>query len=527
MVAHREKHEPEPRPPHGAVMDSTQQGPVLGLKPVRYAFIAGSMIRGIIANPVYRGIVRVRNQHRDDAPGALGAEWEEFRGRHSALVSDDLWFRANRLLKPIDKSTQRTLRSRKTQSMGLLQGLLVCACCEGSAMSPSASTRLQKGGVRHMYYRCTRLIKGAKQSNCSTKQVSGSAIESAVIALIQSVEANSAILIRVGFDSPSRKREEMISKCKAEVLRLDDLMQQNRLGISNLVGFIQKGEVTALAADAHSKAEELKAAIANLEHQRIQFEAQLHKLSGRIPQISELGKAFGPIAKALQFANHAQKYEIIHRIIKSINVRRVVVAGESVSRSRSKARTFRIAIECKTDAIMKFSESDLKGVYATTGFSNIVLNVTFEVVSNSLEQRVTLLESGYSFVSASYEPPDATTAATVGLSEENPVQSAIRWKALMADGETTAVLISKRENVSRTLISQNLALLRLPQLIVDFLKDGRDRDLKPPIARRELLRLLDLPSRDAISSFHARVAGQPLQDVMQLKDRTTDFKDLP
>lgn len=89
MVANHRKQEPEPRP-------------------ARRAVITGSTIRGIIANPVFRGIVRVRNFSWNTAPSVLPLdEWQEFKGRHVALVSEETWFRANRLLRAVSASPDR------------------------------------------------------------------------------------------------------------------------------------------------------------------------------------------------------------------------------------------------------------------------------------------------------------------------------------------------------------------------------------------------------------------------------------
>ncbi len=482
----------------------------------RQIFITGTMIRQIVRNPVYRGIVRVKVQNRDIAPGApVNAEWEEFKGRHEPTVSEDTWFRANRMLPPNPKTGSSIQRKAKIHSMGLLQGLLSCGCCN-AAMCPGAASRARKTGEKHWYYRCSQKAKGASLSSCTTRQISGTAIETAIVVLMQAVEANSAILVRMGYDPTTRKREAEIAGCRAEILQLDASLEQTHREISNLIGFIQRGESEVLTADAMTKAQELKVASANLEHQRIQQETRLHKLSGKTPQVSELGAAFGPVAKALQFSNHAQKYEILHQIIKNITLRRVSIGGTDSLRSASATRTFRMAIEVKTDALLKFGKTDFESVQTVKGYSNVVLKVTFEVHSNAKEQKVILLEQGYSCVAAKFEVPEVANPSEPTHHNENPIQRAVRWKTLISIERQTAVAIAKRENISEGLISQYLALLNLPQLIVDFMKDGRDRGLKKAISMRELQRLLPLENNDAVTWFHARIAGVPLQDSLPL-----------
>jgi len=487
----------------------------------RRIFITGTLIREIIRNPVHRGVVRVRIQNRDVSPGTVATtEWEEFKGRHEALVSEEVWFRANRMLPQSRNSPEGVQRKPKAHSMGLLQGLLYCGCdcCNNAAMCPGAASRARKSGEKHWYYRCSQKAKGASASECTTKQISGTAIETAMVVLLQAVEANAAILVRMGYDPTTRKREAQISECRSEILRMDAQIEQFRREIGHLVGFIQRGESELLSADAMTKAQELKAEVANLENQRLHLETRLHKLFGRVPKVSDLAAAFGPVAKALQFANHAQKYEILHQVIKRIVLRRVATGGISTPRSPTVTRTFRMAIEMKTDALMKFGKNDFESVQALKGFSNVVLKVTFEIHSNAKEQKIVLLEQGYSCVATKFVAPEISTPAAPSNHKENPIQRAIRWNRLISVEKETAVAISKREEVSEGLISQYQALLDLPQLIVDFLKDGRDQELKRPFALRELQRLKSLPPDQAVAVFHARVAGSPVQDSLPLEN---------
>jgi len=70
----------------------------------RRKIISGRMVREIVRNPVYRGVVRVQTRASVSDLGPL--EWDEFKGRHKPLVSPKIWSRANDLLeksrKPLD-----------------------------------------------------------------------------------------------------------------------------------------------------------------------------------------------------------------------------------------------------------------------------------------------------------------------------------------------------------------------------------------------------------------------------------------
>ena len=268
-----------------------------------------------------------------------------------------------------------------------------------------------------------------------------------------------------------------------------------------------------LTPEAIASATKAKSELATLESQRLHLEFQRHKVAGKVPPISELAAGFGKIARAIQISDHRNRYEILHEIVRSVGLRRVVV-GDSQPIHRNR-RTFRMVIEFKTDDIMRFGTEGIDPLMQIRGFSNIVLKATFDVESNNLRQQITFLEQGYSFIAASFEtpPPPDPAAAT----NANPVQRAIRWKGIISETSKTAADLAASEKVSKGLISQHLSLLRLPQIIIEFMKAGRDAAMKKKFSFRELLFLASLPPTEASARFHQRVAGVPLQGLLSLE----------
>lgn len=475
-------------------------------------------IRTIINNPVYRGIVRVRKPGRDRIrKGQKNAdEYEEYRGRHPPIVPDELWFRANRILGEPNKILGQNSHPRRGSSIGLLQGLLICGCCN-CAMSPGTATKRKRSGASHIYYRCGDHVKLAEESLCTTKQISADAAESANVTLIQSLEANPAAFARLGFDPTSRKREDEKLTVNAEIFRLDALLQEKHKNIQNFVGFLAKEGGDTLANEVREAGVKAKEEIAKIEYERIQLEHRLHRLCARVPQLSELSRAFGRVARALQISDRKGQIEIFRLIIRRITLKRVSIATCPGSSSRANKRTFRMAVEYRTDEVMRLGETDITNLISQMRFSDIVLKATFEIHSNLKQQRVVLLESNYSVVSSDFACRPEQPNSAVKKSDENPIQRALRWRTLLTDGSKTTTALARDEGVSKGLISQHVALLELPQAIVDFLKDGRDREFKKKVSLRELQRLVEMPPGDGITWFHGRMAGTPMQEVMQLK----------
>ena len=175
-----------------------------------------------------------------------------------------------------------------------------------------------------------------------------------------------------------------------------------------------------------------------------------------------------------------------------------------------------MAVEFKTNEVIRYGETDIDRLLSQEKYSEIVLKVTFEIHSNKKQQRVMLLEPNYSVVSSDYAPQPQAAAGVV-KANENPIQRANRWYTVMKSSGKTTTALAKDEKVSKGLISQHVALLAaLPPMVVDYLKDGRDADLKKKISLRELQRLAAMQEAEAIPWFHARMSGAPMQDVMRL-----------
>ncbi len=164
---------------------------------------------------------------------------------------------------------------------------------------------------------------------------------------------------------------------------------------------------------------------------------------------------------------------------------------------------------------MRHGLTDLEALANTFSYADIEVGVTIEIHSNRKRQQVRLLEHAYSVQSASYTPAPVANPALDG--HENPIRRAIRWNAMMAGNKMKAYAVASAEKVSPTLVSLHLKLLeKLPQSVIDYLRDGRDSTLKKKISFRELERLAERRLPDAIAWFHARISGQPLQEVMSL-----------
>ncbi len=126
------------------------------------------IVRRLITRPLYAGRVRMNGK--------------EFPGQHAALVSDDLWERANAAIRPAALPTARRFCNRD-KHFHLLKAVAFCGCCN-RAMIPNASGKLDPDGKPYRYYTCGYAHKERSDAKCPVRHVSATALETAVVGFL-------------------------------------------------------------------------------------------------------------------------------------------------------------------------------------------------------------------------------------------------------------------------------------------------------------------------------------------------------
>lgn len=184
-------------------------------------------IKKIVLNPIYKGFVHFNG--------------EEFKGEHQALVSTQIWEKANQLMKPI---TPRKTEYAKDNHTHLLKGLLKCGQC-GTFLTPYPAGKKDKNGVPYLYYACGRVVDFGKDSDCKVRMIPAREFENIIKkcltdlgnnkALIESTIKNSTKLTKnkiLPFQSQKEKAEQMFGKTISEINRLIKIMKSQDL-VSN------------------------------------------------------------------------------------------------------------------------------------------------------------------------------------------------------------------------------------------------------------------------------------------------------
>ena len=150
------------------------------------------IIRRLITRPLYAGRVRMNGQ--------------EFPGLHAALVTDDLWERANAAIRPALQPATRRFRNRD-KHFHLLKGVAHCGCC-GRAMIPNASGKLDPDGKPSRYYTCGYAHKERSDAHCPVRHVSATALETAVVGFLGACSQHPDVLATTTASARERRQTD-------------------------------------------------------------------------------------------------------------------------------------------------------------------------------------------------------------------------------------------------------------------------------------------------------------------------------
>jgi DNA invertase Pin-like site-specific DNA recombinase len=131
-------------------------------------FFRSDGLRLILRNPLYRAAVKFEGQ--------------EFAAQHPALVSADLWDKANAATAETKPRPIYLFREQDVHHH-LLKGLVWCGSC-GRALIPADSGKKVKSGVKYRYYTCSLVMRESQSTSCPVRRLSADALEQAVIAVI-------------------------------------------------------------------------------------------------------------------------------------------------------------------------------------------------------------------------------------------------------------------------------------------------------------------------------------------------------
>ena len=181
-------------------------------------------IKKIIAHPIYKGYVKF-----DD---------EEFKGEHQAILSINMWDRANKLLKPVNP---RKIEYSKDTHIHLLKGLAKCGECD-TLLTPYPAGKKDKNGIPYLYYACGKVVDDGKNSACRVRALPARDFEEIIKKCLIDLGQNKA-LIESSIKNATQFNKKRIKPLQDETNKTDNLLAKTTAQVNRLIKIMKSEDM--------------------------------------------------------------------------------------------------------------------------------------------------------------------------------------------------------------------------------------------------------------------------------------------
>ncbi len=448
-------------------------------------------LRIIIANPIYRGALRYKDN--------------EYPGRHAPLVTEAVWEHANaavaKMLRP-----ERAVRPDQDKHFHLLKGLLVCGCC-ARALMPHASGNKDRAGKPYRYYDCSHVVKERQDSRCEVRRISAGAIEKAVVQFLGEIGRHTDIVnAAVGY--ADTKQETRYKEVRVTLDRLDKQLREVNKGIQNCIESMAGGG-QRIAEELTVQVGILKDRKQNLTVERERNAQELSTYEGESldrRRVCESVEKFGHVLHGL---SGAEQKALVRLIVERIEVR----PAQRESKSRPTAAEIagdslrRLELKIMLNVPRLLERNAGRVILETRAPRAAMRQLTFsaEVALGAQgrpdEAAVVAPFRGMGGAVAVQPSPAQSPKET---EVHHPLMRAIAWQREMTKNPKQSLRgLARKEGVVAPSITVHFKLLKLAPEIQGYLAKLRDPKAVYYFSLRRLTPLAGLPTAVQLKHFSA------------------------
>ena len=450
-------------------------------------------LRLIIRNPLYRGAVRFEGQ--------------EYAAKHEALVSSEIWDRANAATAETKPRPVYLFQERDAQNH-LLKGLAWCGSC-GRALVPNDSGKKSTRGVKYRYYTCSLVMRESQARPCAVGRLSADALERVVIALVGEASKHPTLISEMVETSRKMRVGDRVA-LRAEVDRLKESLALVDKKLGNCAEAVANDGVDALREALIRRAADLRN-----ERQRLlldQERAQQALVASDATALEErrIRENLERLGQVLPNLAPAERKELIRLFVERVEVRgappsaRRKSSGESVTAVDPVNRVMEINIKLHLAELVRGMEeraaAHAKAIPNHRAISIRGLNLDARVdFTNAQRGEVTIVAP----VRQTLRLESRVRTVPVPKPEvEHPIVRARKWQRWLEGGEVASrFALAKRVGVDPAMVTRVLKLVELAPEIQDYLAA-----LKTPSALwhfniKALGNLADLPGEKQRAIF--------------------------
>lgn len=265
------------------------------------------ILRRLILRPLYVGRVRMHGI--------------EYPGQHAAIVSQELWERANAAVNQSLQPARCRLRARD-KHFHVLKGIAICGGC-GRAMVPNASGKRDPSGQLYRYYTCGHAHKERGDARCPVRHVSASALESAVIGFLAECSQHPDVL-RTTSVQAQRRAEAERAPLRAKLTEFDRTLAELTQQLRHCAQAVARGGIDFLGDELRQEAAALHQKKQTLLVEREQARQDLAACEQRSLDPERVRRSLARFGELMPTLSPEQQRDLLLLFLEKVEVRPAV-----------------------------------------------------------------------------------------------------------------------------------------------------------------------------------------------------------
>lgn len=458
-------------------------------------------LRLLLKNPIYRGSVKF---------GGC-----EYNARHEALVSSEIWDKANAATKETKVRPEHLFQARDAQNH-LLKGIAWCGSC-GRALVPNDSGKKSVRGTKYRYYTCSLVMREANAPGCAVGRMSADALEKAVITLVGEAGKHPTVVAEM-VDVSRRMRGGDRDALRAELSENQKAVAGVDKHLGNCVDVIARGGADALGDALVARAAHLKT-----ERQRLLLEQERIRQSLAASEATVLDERritenLDRLGGLLPSLSPDERKELMRLFVERVDVRRLQPRRSSTAQDGAGQPSERLM-----EIRIKLHLAELvRGLEARVGVNRPVVNLRLRGLNLDAKVDFTNAQRGEVTIIAPFRQTlrlDARVRVVrpAAPKVEHPILRAQKWHQMLEDGRVlNRFALAKRVEVDPAMVTRTLKLMQLAPEIQEYLAALRTPSALWYFNIKALGRMADFPLEKQRVEF-AKLSARFDERSQQLK----------
>ena len=463
------------------------------------------ILERMIRNPVYRGMHRSSYDEKTCVGIAAPVEMDPhhptlglYRGLYEALVSDEIWWRANINLDRRNKRKMPSQRPSDPEGRFLLQGMLRCGCCK---CQMTTTYTFGHTGAKFYYYKCQHHIEEGERSGCSVRALPANLLHTAVLGFLTRVIMHPDV-IEATLATVKDQRGDEKGQHQRELKQVNAQLLQIRAEISNCVDAVTKKHVPALLADLQARATQLKAKEHELSQRQQELLAICRTEIAHDPDAADVMATLNDFSVKARKLTGVEKKELVKLLLKDVTVF-TAKPREKGQDDTKKTKCWRFLIRLRLDSLRPVNEAN----------GTLPMQFTGETPKGRSGWVFRFIEpfDGIEVESAATRIEEDSAPSDQEQIAAHPLIMAKSWSVeLKSGGAITQASIAQRSGLSRSLVSRYLKLLGLEDHVLVMLTSKPSAKILRYFSYRKLKHLLSLDPKQQRQEFReALLAANP------------------